>query len=283
MHLDEPHQEVAHRGAPDPARDLTGRLALLLDYDGTLVDLAPTPAAAAPDGDVLALLASVARCRDVAVHVVSGRPRDVLEAWLGHLPVGLHAEHGLWSRWSGNAAWQRRSEDRTSWLERLRPVMQAITADTDGSLLEQKTESFAWHYRQVAGDRASEGARRVHQAAAAAGPDVAVLGGHAVLEVRRRGIHKGLVVPEVVAGAPGARLVAVGDDATDEDMFAALPPGSLAIRVGDGPSRCTHRLPDPGALRALLRRLIAARAAAATTELGEPSARASDGDAVSET
>ena len=57
-----------------------------------------------------------------------------------------------------------------------------------------------------------------------------------------RGIHKGRLVPSVVTRAPaGALVVAIGDDRTDEDLFAALPPSALAIHVGPEPTMAAIR------------------------------------------
>ena len=82
---------------------------------------------------------------------------------------------------------------------------------------------------------------------------VEVLPGDKVLEVRPHGVHKGRAVAQVLAAcAPGALLLAMGDDRTDEDLFAALPEGSLAIHVGPAPSRAPLRLRDVSAARALL-------------------------------
>jgi trehalose 6-phosphate synthase/phosphatase len=80
-----------------------------------------------------------------------------------------------------------------------------------------------------------------------------VIEGHKVIEVRQTAVDKGTVVREVAAQAPpGGLLVAIGDDRTDEDMFAALPPGGVAIRVGAGDSSAPYRLDSPTAVRALL-------------------------------
>jgi trehalose 6-phosphate synthase/phosphatase len=54
----------------------------------------------------------------------------------------------------------------------------------------------------------------------------------------------------------GALLVAIGDDRTDEDLFAALPPGSLAIHVGPEPTRASIRLSGVPDTRALLRAIV---------------------------
>ena len=76
-------------------------LTLLLDYDGTLVGLRPSPAEASPDAEILKLLAGLAILPGVSVHVISGRRRDDLVLWLGALPIGLH---GISIRASGTSA-----------------------------------------------------------------------------------------------------------------------------------------------------------------------------------
>jgi len=76
-----------------------------------------------------------------------------------------------------------------------------------------------------------------------------------VLEVRQRGINKGVVVADLLEAAPGAAFIALGDDRTDEDLFHALPVGGIGIHVGTGRSAARYRLPDVPAVRALLARL----------------------------
>src|ERR1700682_2740133 len=65
------------------------KLAILLDYDGTLVPIASTPDLARPDRELLSLIAALAARPNTIVQMVSGRPRDTLEAWFGGLPVDL--------------------------------------------------------------------------------------------------------------------------------------------------------------------------------------------------
>ena len=74
-----------------------------------------------------------------------------------------------------------------------------------------------------------------------------------MLEVRPSSINKGSIVKAAMADAPaGAVLLAIGDDRTDEDIFAALPEGSVAVRVGDGDTRAHYRLLGPAAVLSLL-------------------------------
>lgn len=238
-------------------------LALLLDYDGTLVPLRPTPEEATPDDEIVQLLSILAGLPEVGVHIVSGRTRANLDRWLGHLPVGLHAEHGLWSRYPGESEWRRRFQGRPEWLEALRPRLEAWSQDVPGSFVEEKDASIAWHYRKVArkvGSRAASGLRR-DLALALDGSDASILSGNQVIEIRQAGIHKGLLVDAVRELQPWARMLIVGDDATDEDMFAAAPPDAVTVRVGAGRTRARFRLAGPDQVRAALAQIAASRGA----------------------
>jgi trehalose 6-phosphate synthase/phosphatase len=84
-----------------------------------------------------------------------------------------------------------------------------------------------------------------------------MLVGHKVIEVRTRGVHKGMIVPPLVeAGEGDWTILAMGDDRSDEDLFAALPPESFAVHVGPGESQASYRLANPTAVRAFLTQLL---------------------------
>jgi trehalose 6-phosphate synthase/phosphatase len=239
--------------AIEPER--AGPLSLVLDYDGTIVPLRPRPEDARPDDEILRMLDTLAALPEVRVDVVSGRRRADLESWLGHLPLGLHAEHGLWSRSPGESQWRSRMVDRPSWLAEIRPRLDAQARTVPGSFVEEKEASLAWHYRTAedatAGTRGARDLRR--ELAAVLEPSEArVVPGSRVVEVRQAGLHKGLVVDEVRGSLPGAKLVVVGDDVTDEDMFAAAPPDAVTVKVGSGRTKARFRLGGPDQVRALL-------------------------------
>jgi len=250
------------------ARDLAGlprlraapALVLFLDYDGTLVPFQPTPEEASPDPELLTLLRALAQRPRTQVHVVSGRPPAVLEAWLGALPIALHAEHGLWSRPTPGTAWRPHAAPDLGWQAAVRALYRATVAVTPGSLVEEKTAGLAWHYRMVEshlGDlRAAELITQLRGLLDGAAAEVLL--GDKVIEVRPRGVHKGVLVAPVLAAAPlGTVLVGIGDDQTDEDLFAALPPDAVAIHVGATPSRAPLHLPDVGEVRAFLWAILA--------------------------
>ncbi|HEX7624852.1 MAG TPA: bifunctional alpha,alpha-trehalose-phosphate synthase (UDP-forming)/trehalose-phosphatase [Anaeromyxobacteraceae bacterium] len=230
-------------------------LALLLDYDGTLVPFAATPDLAAPDAALLALLRRLAARRGTEVHLVSGRKRATMERWFASLPVGLFAEHGFWQRLPGGDWKAATAAPPITWREPVLAILREFSDRTPGTIIEEKTAGFAWHYRSADPEYGTGQAKglTLHLRSLIGDLPLEILPGDMVLEVRPRGVNKGLAVAEVRARAPtGTLLLALGDDRTDEDLFAALPAEALAIHVGPTPSRAALRIADVRAARALL-------------------------------
>jgi trehalose 6-phosphate synthase/phosphatase len=229
---------------------------LLLDYDGTLVPFAPTPELAEPDDELICLLHDLAARPCTEVHIVSGRTCKTLDSWLGALPIGLYAEHGLSSRPLGTGMWMTATLPPQNWRPVVVDLMRAFAARTPGALVEEKDAGVAWHYRLADPELGSVQARALERELGllARNAAVEILSGAKVVEVLPLGVHKGRVVRSVVARAPaGALLVAIGDDRTDEDLFAALPPGALGVHVGPEPTRASICLTGVPEVRALLR------------------------------
>jgi trehalose 6-phosphate synthase/phosphatase len=230
--------ELMVRLAADLQR--ASRLAVLLDYDGTLVRLEDTPDLARPDPALARLLDDLARCPGVDLHIVSGRSRTALVSWLGHLPLTLWAEHALWRRDRDRTEWRAAFHHDRQWKGVVRDLMTRAASRTPGSLIEDKGDSLAWHYRLSDPLHADDEAIRLSTAIADVFPDgeIEPISGRKVVEARLAGAHKGLAVAAIRRETPEARILAVGDDRTDEDMFAAaLAEGGVAICVGDQDSR----------------------------------------------
>lgn len=237
------------------------RVAVVLDYDGTLVPLADTPDEAQPDGELLSLIDSLTERPNLTVAMVSGRARATLEEWFGGLPIELWAEHGVWYRPAGAEVWAAVVDDLgDSWLPTARAVMAEFAATTPGAFVETKSASVAWHYRRAARGFGAAQARelRVALSRALADQPAEIIEGKHVLEVRPRGANKAQVVQQLLSRPdPPEFIIAFGDDRTDDEMFAALPRSAVSIHVGPGASLATHRLRDPGAVRAFLASLAA--------------------------
>jgi trehalose 6-phosphate synthase/phosphatase len=229
---------------------------LLLDYDGTLVPIARTPELAAPDQDVIALLAALAGRPGLHLDLVSGRDRTTLEAWFGALPLSLWAEHGFWHRPAPDRPWRAAAEIGPAWIQRIKPIFEQFVDSTPGSQVEVKSASIAWHFRRAQRDF---GARQAHELRMLLGDVLSnqpfeVIEGKKVIEVRLRGVSKALVAERVRAEAPeDSFIMAVGDDRTDEDLFKALPLSAATVVVGDRPSCARFRAANHDEVRWILR------------------------------
>ena len=233
------------------AAQRTSRSRLLLDYDGTLVPLARAPELAAPDDDLLRLLAPRWRRAGIQVDIVSGRPHETLERWFGDLPLALWAEHGFWRRRGAGANVDRGDRVRqTGWRVSGRSWTSSSPARR-ARRWRSKSASLAWHYRCAPREF---GARQAHELRMLLGDVLSnqpleVLEGKKVIEVRLRGVSKCGVAQQVEAElTPGTVVVAIGDDRTDEELFRALSPSSLTVAVDRA---CTGR---PVSSRRLSRR-----------------------------
>jgi trehalose 6-phosphate synthase/phosphatase len=285
------------RGAQHSARPLDGdarrklasalssapRRTILLDYDGTLRELVGHPDLAVPTPEIRSLLGELAALAGTSVHVVSGRTRDSLEAWLGDLPISLCAEHGYLVRPAGGD-WQVPFEVDLSWLARVERLFRREAADVPGTMVERKAASVSWHYRQAEPEYGSWRARELLVALenVLAGSAAEVLPGRRVIEVRARGVNKGTYVESLLAGGETSLYLAAGDDVTDNDLFRALPDDAIAIHVG-ALRRNARRKPlsheyvvdYPATLRETLRELASSLTAASGSGRSAPRAQPS--------
>ena len=230
---------------------------LLLDYEGTLVSAASAAKVRGPDPDVVELLGGLAALASVKVHVVSGRGREMLEEWLGELPIGLHAEHGRWSRAHPGAEWTAHGAFPADLKRRIGAILAEFAARTPGSCVEERPSSIAWNYRSAEPEFGMAQARelRVHLANAFSNAPIEAVLGDRIVEVRAQGAHRDFFAASLPA-LSGACVLAMGSDDTDEDMFDALPQSALTIHVGAEATKARYRLSNPTQARAVLHSLL---------------------------
>jgi trehalose 6-phosphate synthase/phosphatase len=252
-----PSEKASLFDAIDGWRD--GPFTLLVDYDGTLVPIAPRPELAAPDNDLLELLAALSTRPGTDLHIVSGRRREDIDAWFRALAASLWAEHGFWHRPRPPGGWEAAAPVPGDALRVVRPFFERLTAATPGSFIEEKTASLAWHYRSAEAALAERqlGAARMALAEMLVELPFELLGGKKVLEVRLRGISKALAARRALQEHGDGRVLAIGDDETDEELFRALPESSVTIAVGLNVSSAKFHLHNHDAARRVLRALVA--------------------------
>jgi trehalose 6-phosphate synthase/phosphatase len=244
-------------------RDLVTRmrearpLVLLLDYDGTLIAYGATPVLSHPDPQLLSLLEALSARPYTEVHVLTGRHRQEIERWLGHLPIDLHAEHGLWVRPRGEQGRETIAVD-ASWKDRVLPILLDYADRTPGTEVEEKPAGLTWHYRNADPEFGAVQANemRQHLTELLSNTPVEIVSSHKMIELRPHGVSKARSVAPLLERAAGGLLVAIGDGTTDEETFAALPPEAVSIRVGRGDTRAAFRVENVRNVRELLGHLL---------------------------
>lgn len=210
------------------------RRLFLLDYDGTLVGFKNDAKDAHPSPQVYRILQDLQNNPNNQICIISGRPHTDLEKWFGGQDFLLVGEHGAWSNFSGGH-WQSKPNIATSWKSTVKRMMVKFTNRTPGSSIEEKAYSLAWHYRKVHTGLGLMRAQELADSLRYLLPqyDLQLLMGDKVLEVKINSLHKGRAAMEAVDLYQPDFIFAIGDDATDEDMFSELPSSAMTVKVGN--------------------------------------------------
>ncbi len=236
---------------------------LLLDYDGALVPFAPRPEKAKPDEELLIILKSLSLDTKNEVVIVSGRDKEILKKWFGKINVGLIAEHGAWIREKGKD-WETIEPLQNNWKEKILPILEYYVDRTPGAFIEEKEFSLVWHYRKVDNKLALVRSMELKDALLhlTTNLNLGVLEGNKVIEIKKAGINKGRAVLKWISGQNtlGKKgwdfILSIGDDLSDEDVFAVLPESAYSIKVGLGLSRARFNLDSVKDVRLLIKELI---------------------------
>lgn len=208
---------------------------VFLDYDGTLVPFVNHPEDAAPGSKLTKILERLSAMRDTEVVIVSGRDRNTLKKWFGHLPLNLVAEHGVWLK-EKHHDWRLLKPVRKNWKKRILTIMNHFAERLPGSYVEEKDFSLVFHYRRSEPAFAALRVKELmnHLLTFTANMDVQMLNSNHALEMRNSGIDKGVAAMHWLSKIKKENLfiLAAGDDWTDEDLFRVLPKGAWSIKVG---------------------------------------------------
>jgi trehalose 6-phosphate phosphatase len=222
-------------------------IALFLDFDGTLVEIAPRPdAIVVPDG-LVSLLAALAARVGGALAVISGRSVGTLDGYLRPARFPAAGIHGLEWRADPRAAVVRAPPPAS--LTEVRDALARSHLHAPGIQIEDKGASFAVHYRQAPDQ--GPAVEATLRALIAPHPDLDILNGKMVYEVKPLGASKAIAITRFLKLPPfeGRMPVFIGDDVTDEDGIAAAERlGGVGIKVGEGVTAASRRLPTVSAV-----------------------------------
>jgi trehalose 6-phosphate phosphatase len=233
------------------------QLALLLDIDGTLLDLAPTPREVWVPPGLADTLSRLTRQSSGALALVSGRSLNDID--LIFAPV-------LFPAVGGHGAEMRLTTDNEAVAIHAPPLdknlklrLAAIANLAPGILVEDKGYSLALHYRL-----APQAEQAIYQEVARLRADlpsapIEVLPGKCVCEIKHSGFTKATGVRELMAHDPfkARRPLFIGDDVTDETVFAIMPDyNGLSFSVGRHAQGVNGHFDTPADVREFLARLV---------------------------
>lgn len=232
---------------PPPLADLAARqtIALFLDFDGTLVDLAPAPDQIRVPPDLTQNLQRLQQNLDGRLAIITGRSLADLDGFLGPNDIPAVGSHGAEYRGAppSKPPMSRASLQSVAKLHKMIPKL----------FVEHKPYGLAVHYRQEPAT-----ASRVYKVMEkiAAFEKLAIKPGKMLVEIGPSTANKGTAVTNLMRTDPfvGSMPIFIGDDLTDEDGFQAVCAlQGLAILVGgQRTSAASFRLGGPSDVRTWL-------------------------------
>lgn len=236
-----------------PPLDPAQRVAIFLDFDGTLVHIVDRPDLAHVPPSLLATLEEVYEALDGALALVTGRPLADLDKLLQPLRLPAAGVHGMEFRDSTGVVESVAATPLPDWV---RAEAAAVAQLNPGLLMEDKVHGVALHFRQAPSleERVREEMQRI---VARLGVDFVIQEGKMVVELRPACASKGTAVIRFMSQPPfaGREPIFIGDDVTDEDAFRVVNDmGGRSIKVGEraADSAARHELADVGAVRSWL-------------------------------
>lgn len=237
--------------AADPPPLDVRRHALFLDIDGTLVEIAAHPDDVIAPEELRRLLERLERAMDGALALITGRTIESADRVLSGALLNIAGVHGFERRLRGDLS--RATDDLAQIAAAASDARALVDSGAIDARVEDKTAGLAFHFRHApsAADVVRDAAELLAEK-----HGLSVLEGKMVVELTLGVRDKGDAVaafmnePEFAGRTP----LAVGDDVTDEDAFAAARAlGGAGVLVGaTRRSAAVWRLPDATAVAAWL-------------------------------
>jgi trehalose 6-phosphate synthase/phosphatase len=234
------------------------RRILFLDYDGTLVSFGKFPEQITIERKTLSIIRKLTDDPKNQIVIISGRTKDFLENEFKGVDVTLVAEHGYFIK-KVKGEWESIINTDSQWKNSVRPILEEYVSRCNGTFIEEKTASIAWHYRNADSEFAQ---LRLHELRDDLSEvirhktEFEILEGNKVLEIKSGKYDKGEAANTLINNNDFDFFLAAGDDKTDEALFKVLNEKGFTIRIGLSPSVAKYNISDLSLFLKLLKDLI---------------------------
>ncbi len=235
---------------------------IILDYDGTLVEITDKLRFAIANSELLEILEGIRNHKNTELAIVSGRKRSDLLKFLGKEALNntiFSSESGLWLKHFQEENWKRVVPDeKLNWYDTTKKLLDGYYKNTPGSLIEEKDCSLVWHYRKADPEFGAWQARELISSLRHFLADEAsqVINPKFSVEIRPKEITKANIFSYLSElNKTYDFILAIGDDVVDEDIFINMPENGYSIKVGQGQSKAKYRLKGVSEVRRFLKYL----------------------------
>jgi len=210
---------------------------ILLDYDGTLAPFDVYPGRIQVAEKTQTLIRDLTTDYKNTVFVISGRRQEELDMVWKDFPVSLVSEHGGFCKRPGGE-WHCVFNKSADWMSLAYPSLKALEFQYNGSFVERKKYSLAWHYRAISDIITRDIKTQILNAVEElpGSEKFLIYDSEYAIELRTPGIDKGSFLLNWIGNRIFDFILAVGDEDTDEDLFKVLQGNYYTIRVG----ACEH-------------------------------------------
>ncbi|MGC9343383.1 MAG: trehalose-phosphatase, partial [Bacteroidales bacterium] len=234
------------------------RKVLFLDYDGTLVNYERNPRKAKPDKELYEILDQLSRHENNHVVLVTGRDKDTFNEWFSSRNYTLIAEHGAWMK-EPDKEWVKTDNGKMNneWKELMIPIMNFTRDRTPGSIVEEKSHSIAWHYRNSDPDQGALRAMELKEElnSLISNLNLEVIEGNKFLEIKNSAFNKGKAAMDYSRRNSFDFILAIGDDFTDEYLYEELPESAFTLKVGHSKTLAKYSLESFKEARSILKEI----------------------------
>lgn len=224
------------------------RTAVFLDFDGTLIDIAPSPDAIVVDGEVKTLLGNLVHQCDSAVAIVSGRNLQEIDSYLGDFAGAVSGGHGAELRdVSGHVDGMDCDLAR---LEHIKNAVKEFAVLHPRVIAEDKVYGAVLHFRQHPELECK--VREFLTSLISEDHQFEIQAAKMAVEVKPKGTSKAGAIERIMTfeNFAGRGIFFAGDDVTDESAFSWVnDQGGTTVKIGDGPTCAHYRTQTPSTFK----------------------------------
>ncbi|MDF1609393.1 trehalose-phosphatase [Hoeflea sp. YIM 152468] len=227
-------------------------IALFIDFDGTFVDIAPTPDAITVSQQDVELLELLGERHSGAISIVSGRNLADIDHHLGGFSGTASGGHGAELRRGGKRSPMITCD--TEQLDHIRNAVREFSAIDPRIVVEEKKFGIVMHYRQF-----PELETKIRDFATSLLSDdcrFETLSAKMAIEIKSKDVSKAKAIERIMNFDEfrGRTALFAGDDETDEGAFSWVNDhGGITIKIGEGLTLAKYRVDSPAAFKNWLR------------------------------